>query len=333
MAESLIEVQNVSKHFPITSGFLISRTKGALRAVDDVSFVIYEKETVALVGESGSGKTTLAMMLLGVETPSSGKIFFKGTDTASIKGKARKRILKQIGMVFQDPFSSLDPRKSVSWIVTEPMMIHGSPKSEREQRAVDLMKMVGLPGTQISRFPHEFSGGQRQRIAVARALAMNPSFVILDEAVAALDVSVQAQILNLLEDIQDEFGLTYFFISHDLNVVRHISDRVVVMYLGKVVEVALTEEVFENPNHPYTRALLAAIPVPNPAIMKNRKSVSLKGSIPSPINPPSGCRFRTRCPYAFDKCAAEEPPLIDIGDGHLSACHLNAEKQIVVPSV
>ena len=290
--------------------------------MDDISFTIKKGETVGLVGESGSGKSTTANMVMRLIDITSGAILFEGRDISRAKPRELKEFRKRTGIVFQDPYSSLDPRKNIFQLISESMAVHGwGTKEQRALRVYDLLERVGLKKTDARRYPHQFSGGQRQRIAIARALALTPSLVVADEAVSALDVSVQAKILNLFTDIQREFNLSYLFITHDLSVLRHISNQVVVMYLGKIMEYGMVDDIFERSRHPYTRALLQAIPVPNPKLMKERSFVPLKGEIPSPINPPSGCRFRTRCPYAQLKCANEVPPLEKIGDQHFVSCH------------
>jgi oligopeptide/dipeptide ABC transporter ATP-binding protein len=290
--------------------------------VDDISFTIKKGETVGLVGESGSGKSTTANMVMRLIDITSGSIFFEGTDISRAKHGDLKEFRKRTGIVFQDPYSSLDPRKNIFQLISEPMVVHKwGTKDQRALRVYDLLERVGLKKTDARRYPHQFSGGQRQRIAIARALALTPSLVVADEAVSALDVSVQAKILNLFLDIQREFNLSYLFITHDLSVLRHISNQVVVMYLGKIMEYGTVDDIFERSRHPYTRALLQAIPVPNPKLVNERTFVPLKGEIPSPINPPSGCRFRTRCPYAQPKCASEIPLLEKIDEQHFVSCH------------
>ncbi|HET6485618.1 MAG TPA: oligopeptide/dipeptide ABC transporter ATP-binding protein [Spirochaetia bacterium] len=309
---ALLAVQNLVKHFP--------SPHGPVRAVDGISFRVQEGETLGLVGESGCGKTTTGRLLLRLEEPGSGAALFEGRDIFGIPKKGLREYRRAVQMVFQDPFASLDPRMTASEIVVEPLVVYGlCRRRERKDRANELLSMVGLDPSHANRFPHEFSGGQRQRIGIARALAVGPRLVVCDEPVSALDVSIQAQIINLLKDLQQARGLTYIFIAHDLSVVKHISDRVVVMYLGKVMEIASKRELFARPLHPYTRALLASIPVPDPDYPG--ESFVLEGDAPSPIRPPSGCRFRTRCPVAFDRCGREEPPLVEVGDGHLAACH------------
>jgi len=319
--DAVLEVRNLVKHFPVTRGFLIKRKVGSVRAVDDISFVVRRGETVGLVGESGSGKSTTTNMVMRLTDVTSGSIYFEGKDISHAKPGKLKNFRRKTGIVFQDPYSSLDPRKNIFQLISEPMAVHGwGTKQERALRVYDLLERVGLKKADARRYPHQFSGGQRQRIAIARALALTPSFVVADEAVSALDVSVQAKILNLFLDIQKEFNLSYLFITHDLSVLRHIGNQVVVMYLGKIMEYGTVNDIFERSRHPYTRALLQAIPVPNPKLMKERNFVPLKGEIPSPVNPPSGCRFRTRCPYAQPKCSQEIPQLEKIADEHFVSC-------------
>ena len=314
----LVEVQNLVKHFPITGGVLL-REVAAVKAVDGVSFVIHPGETLGLVGESGCGKSTLGRLILRLEEPTRGDILFQGESILSHDNRKMRALRKEMQIIFQDPFSSLNPRKSVAHIVGEPLYVHGmTNRREREARVLDLLEVVGLKREHMRRYPHQFSGGQRQRIGVARALALNPKLIICDEAVSALDVSIQAQVINLLEDLQDEFGLTYLFISHALSVVQHISDRVAVMYLGKIVEAAESGSLYEKPLHPYSQALLSAAPIPDPA--RKRRRIVLPGDVPSPINPPGGCRFHTRCLYAKDVCAQAEPELKEIEPNHYAAC-------------
>jgi oligopeptide transport system ATP-binding protein len=316
----LLAVDDLVKHFDIRGGLMGISKLGAVRAVDGVSFTVTEGETLGLVGESGCGKTTLGKVILRLLPPTSGSVMFEGKPLFKLNSRELKAARRDIQVVFQDPYASLNPRMSVGEIVGEGLYVHGmTNRREREAAVRDLLKRVGLNQQHIHRYPHEFSGGQRQRIGIARALALRPKFIVCDEPVSALDVSVQSQVLNLLSDLQDEFQLTYLFIAHNLAVVRHLSSRVGVMYLGKLAELAAADDLYENPRHPYTKALLSAIPIPDPTVRRER--IVLKGDLPSPANPPSGCRFHTRCPMAQEICKIEEPPLRDIGGGHLSACH------------
>jgi oligopeptide transport system ATP-binding protein len=323
-AEPLVKVENLTKHFPITRGILIQRQVGAVQAVDDVSFVVCHGETLGLVGESGCGKTTAGRTLLGLYPATAGAITIDGHNVQSAKGRELLAIRRKAQMIFQDPYASLNPRWTVNGIVSEPLRVHKLFKSgkERSERVKELLELVGLSARLVNRFPHEFSGGQRQRIGIARALASEPLFIVCDEPISALDVSIQAQVVNLLEDLQDRFGLTYLFIAHDLSMVRHICTRVAVMYLGVIVELAERNELYENPQHPYTKSLLSAVPVPDPKAARLRKRVILEGDVPSPINPPSGCRFHTRCPIAVERCSQERPEWRDLGQSHFVACHL-----------
>ena len=320
--EPLVRVEGLKKYFE-SGGGLLSRRGAPVKAVDDVSFDIRRGETLGLVGESGCGKTTVGRTLLRLYEPTAGRILFDGTDVAGLSGRELRRLRARMQMVFQDPYSSLNPRQNVGNIVAEPLRIHGIPEgSSVEQRVAELLDIVGLPSGAAARYPHEFSGGQRQRIGVARALAVNPDLIVADEPVSALDVSIQAQVINLLEDLQRKFGLTYLFIAHDLAVVRHISDRIAVMYLGSIVEVAPAEELYDRPLHPYTRALLSAVPIPDPVVEATRERILLVGDLPSPAAPPSGCRFHTRCPWVQPtRCSAEVPALRQLGPGHTAACH------------
>ena len=316
----LLEVRGLKKYFPIRRG-IFSRVSGHVRAVDGVDLWLRPGETLGLVGESGSGKTTTGRCILRLLEPTEGTVVFEGVDLLKLAPADMRRMRRQIQVIFQDPYSSLNPRMRIGTIVGEPLTIHKIAKgSEREHRVADLLKRVGLDPSAMKRYPHEFSGGQRQRIGIARALALNPKLIICDEPVSALDVSVQAQVVNLLMDLQAEFSLTYLFIAHDLSVVEHISDRVAVMYLGKIVEVADAEELYKDPKHPYTQALLSAVPVPDPTATPQR--IGLKGDLPSPAAPPPGCAFHPRCPVAVDVCSREEPRLVDSGRGHLASCHL-----------
>lgn len=320
--ENLIEVKNLKEYFNINVGFLKSKP---LKAVDDVSFAIKKGETLGLVGESGCGKTTVGRTLLHLYKPTGGEIWFDGKQ---IKTKADiKDFRKKATMVFQDPYSSLNPRMTVSDIIGEPLDVHKlyKTKEEREAKILELMEHVGLNSEHAARYAHEFSGGQRQRIGIARALAVNPSFIVCDEPVSALDVSIQAQVINMFDELQEKLGLTYLFIAHDLLVVRHISDRIAVMYLGKMVELADAKEIYDHPLHPYSKALMSAVPVPDPKIARANQRISLQGDIPSPLNAPSGCPFRTRCPYATDICAETMPEFKEVSKGHFVACHRTAE--------
>lgn len=320
-AEALLEVRNLVKHFPVTRGIVFSRQIGAVRAVDGVSFTLGRGETLGLVGESGCGKSTTGRLVLRLIEATSGEVRFEGRNVFTFGPREMRGLRREMQVVFQDPFASLNPRMTVGDIVGEPLAIHRLAKgAEREQRVRRALEVVGLSAHQATRYPHEFSGGQRQRIGVARAVVVHPKVVILDEPVSALDVSVQAQVINLLQDLQREFKLAYLFIAHDLSVVKHVSDRVAVMYLGKIVEVAGKEELYGNPLHPYTKALLAAIPIPDPKVRGERPV--LEGDVPSPLNPPPGCRFHTRCPLAQTACRNEEPAFREKQPGHFAACHL-----------
>jgi oligopeptide transport system ATP-binding protein len=320
-APPLVEVRHVRKYFPIRKGVL-QREVARVHAVDDVSFAVREGETLGLVGESGCGKSTLARTVLRLLVPTGGEILFRGRRIDGYGVRQLRPLRREMQMVFQDPYASLNPRKRVGTIVGDPMRIHGvGDKRERKARVEELLETVGLSPEHYNRFPHEFSGGQRQRIGLARALALRPKLIVADEPVSALDVSIQSQMLNLLEDLQDEFGLTYVFIAHDLGVVRHVSDRVAVMYLGKLVELSPAEELYQRPIMPYTEALLSAVPIPDPDLAAARERIVLPGDVPSPIDPPAGCRFHPRCRYATQVCREVEPPLVEYGNGHLAACH------------
>jgi oligopeptide/dipeptide ABC transporter ATP-binding protein len=317
----ILRIEGLVKHFPIRAGIL-KRTVGHIHAVDGVDLEIKAGETVGLVGESGCGKTTLSRTIIKLTEPTAGKIIFNGSDITRFSRRQMRDVRKEMQIVFQDPYASLNPRMTVRDIIGEPLHIHGGYGGERGRHRVDeLLRTVGLSPEHANRFPHEFSGGQRQRIGVARALALNPQLIILDEPVSALDVSIRAQVVNLLESLQRDFGLTYIFVAHDLSVVRHVSDRVAVMYLGKVVEIGSKHDIYERPSHPYTQALLSAVPIEEPGQRGKRERIVLEGDVPSPANPPSGCRFRTRCWKAQAICAEEEPELVDRGTGHPTACH------------
>jgi len=320
--EPILVVDHLVKHFPIKAGILFDRQIGAVQAVDDVSFTVNRGETLGLVGESGCGKSTLARTILQLIPPTSGSVRFEGREIAGIGRRASRELRRDMQMVFQDPYASLNPRKRVAQIIGDPMRLHGIVKGDQVKDVVrDLLEWVGLNPEHYNRFPHEFSGGQRQRIGIARALSLRPKLIIADEPVSALDVSIQAQIINLLEDLQEEFNLTYIFVAHDLSVVRHVADRIAVMYLGKIVEIGPAEAVYNTPIHPYTQALLSAVPIPDPRANAAREQIILEGDVPSPANPPPACRFHTRCPRATEICSAEEPELIDHGGEHFAACH------------
>lgn len=317
---NILEVRRLKKYFPVAVDFL-GRPTAYLKAVDDVSFTVRKGETLGLVGESGCGKSTTGRTIIRLYEPTEGEVYFEGR--AIDNRTAKRQLRRSMQMIFQDPYASLNPRMTVADIVGEPLDIHGlASGGERTERIAGLLQMVGLNPEHAGRFPHEFSGGQRQRVGIARALAVNPAFIICDEPISALDVSIQAQVVNLLERLQQELGLTYLFIAHDLAMVKHISNRVAVMYVGKIVEIAKSGDLYSKPQHPYTQALLSAIPIPDPIVEATRERICLSGDVPSPVNPPSGCRFRTRCRYAKPLCAEQEPELLDCGGGHLVACHL-----------
>jgi oligopeptide/dipeptide ABC transporter ATP-binding protein len=329
MSDTLLRVEGLTKHFPVTSGVIMKKQVGAVKAVDGVSFTVERGETLGIVGESGCGKSTLARCVMRLLDPTAGTIEFDGRDITTVSRKELRQVRREMMMVFQDPYASLNARKRVGFIVGEPLEVHGiGTDAERKRRVQELLEVVGLNPEHYNRFPHEFSGGQRQRIGVARALTVNPKLIVCDEPVSALDVSVQAQILNLLDDLQKEFGLTYVFIAHDLNVVRHISDRVMVMYLGKAVEIGTGEELYLTPQHPYTAALLSAVPIANPKLGRERKQIVLEGDVPNPINPPDGCRFHPRCPrFSEGRCDVDEPHLRTIREtGHEVSCHFPLER-------
>ena len=319
--EVLLSVKYLTKLFPVKSGFLFGKNNSYVHAVDGVSFDVYKGETLGLVGESGCGKSTTGRAILQLHKPTSGSVVFDGKELTTLKGGEMRAMRRNMQMIFQDPYASLNPRMTVGQIIGEPMEIHNTYKAEAQTKRVkELLEVVGLNPAFINRYPHEFSGGQRQRIGIARALALEPKMVVCDEPISALDVSVQAQVVNLLEDLQSQMGLTYLFIAHDLSMVRHISNRIGVMYLGVIVELADRNELYDEPLHPYTQALLSAVPYPDPFVEETRQRIILEGDVPSPINPPSGCRFHTRCPLATEQCSQERPPLTDRGGGHYCAC-------------
>ena len=326
--EVLLSVKDLNKHFPIKSGIIFKKSNAYVHAVDGVSFDIYKGETLGLVGESGCGKSTTGRTVLQLYKPTSGSVMFDGKDLATLKGNELRAIRKDLQMIFQDPYASLNPRMTVGQIIGEPMDIHNTYRGEKQTKRVkELLELVGLNPAFINRYPHEFSGGQRQRIGIARALALEPKLIVCDEPISALDVSIQAQVVNLLEDLQKEMDLTYLFIAHDLSMVRHISNRIAVMYLGIIIELAERNELYKNPMHPYSQALLSAVPYPDPEIEENRQRIILEGDVPSPVNPPSGCRFRTRCRFAKDICAKERPEFKEVKPGHFVACHFDVSQQ------
>jgi len=322
--DHILEVSGLKKHFPISAGIVFQRQVGAVRAVDGVSFNVIRGETLGLVGESGCGKSTTGRTILQLYRPTEGSVKFEGQELSTMGGNELRQMRKQMQIIFQDPFASLNPRMTVGSIVSEPLQIHNTHpyKKERQQYVESLLERCGLNPYFINRYPHEFSGGQRQRIGIARALALNPSFIVADEPISALDVSIQAQVVNLMEELQQEMGLTYLFIAHDLSMVRHICDRVAVMYLGKIVELGPVDDVYDNPQHPYTQSLLSAVPVPDPRVEEGRQRIIIAGDLPNPANPPTGCNFNTRCPVEFELCHNEpDPPLIEVRPNHYAACH------------
>jgi oligopeptide transport system ATP-binding protein len=333
VTETILEVRDLVKHYPITQGIVFKKTIGHIKAVDGVSLDLKQGETLGIVGESGCGKSTLARILMNLDKPTAGTVRYKGQDVFSLGAGQMRRLRRNVQLVMQDPYTSLNPRMTVGDIIGEPFEIHKdvAPKGSRRRKVEELLEVVGLSPEHINRYPHQFSGGQRQRIGIARALALRPEVIVCDEPVSALDVSIQAQVMNLLERLQGEFGLSYVFIAHDLSVVRHIADRVAVMYLGKIVEIGTEDQIYEGPTHPYTQALLSAVPVPDPTSRETKTVIRLEGDVPSPADPPSGCRFRTRCWKAQDICAAKEPALElrDTSD-HPSACHFAERRQVVV---
>lgn len=326
--ENLLDINGLKMHFPVKSNGLLRRTVGAVKAVDGLSFSVKRGETLGLVGESGCGKSTTGRAILQLHRPTAGTVNFDGKDLTKLNGESLRQMRRKVQIIFQDPYASLNPRMTVGDIVGEPIRVHNlRTGKEVRTRVEELLRVVGLNPYFINRYPHEFSGGQRQRIGIARALAVEPDFIVCDEPVSALDVSIQAQIINLLQDLQGQFGLTYLFIAHNLSVVKHISDRVAVMYLGKMVELAPSKQLYANPMHPYTQALLSAVPIPDPEVEKQRQRIILQGDVPSPLNPPSGCHFHTRCPIVIDKCKVEDPPFQDYGGGHFVACWRATESQ------
>lgn len=322
--KNLLEIENLKVYFPVYRGTLIKKKVAEVKAVDDISFQVVKGETLGLVGESGSGKTTAGQAILQIEPPTHGRIIFEGRDVTGLKKKEIRKLRREMQMIFQDPFSSLNPRMKIGNIIEEPIIAHQltNNRKENRERVEELLHMVGLMPSMAERFPHEFSGGQRQRIGIARALAVKPKLIICDEPVSALDVSIQAQVINLIEELQEKLNLTYLFIAHDLAVVRHISDRIAVMYLGKLVEIASRIDLYRNPLHPYTKALLSAVPIPDPRLEATREHIVLKGEIPSPMFPPSGCRFHTRCQEVMPQCKSEIPQLKEVDTNHFVSCHL-----------
>jgi oligopeptide transport system ATP-binding protein len=318
---ALVRIRDLKVHFPISRGLILQKQVGAVKAVDGVSFDVMRGETLGLVGESGCGKSTTGRAILQLLKPTAGQVQFEGEDLIRLKGESLRKMRRRMQMIFQDPYASLNPRMTVGDIVGEPLIVHKLMRGpERRERVQELLNVVGLNPYFVNRYPHEFSGGQRQRIGVARALAVQPDFIICDEPISALDVSIQAQIINLLEELQDQFHLTYLFIAHDLSVVRHISDRIAVMYLGKIVELTDRGKLYENPLHPYTQALLSAVPIPDPVVEEKRQRIILQGDVPSPAHPPEGCHFNTRCPRVMDVCHQQDPEFRDVGGGHWVAC-------------
>ncbi len=322
-SSALVQVRGLKKYFPISQGIIFQRKVADVKAVDGLDFEIRKGETLGLVGESGCGKSTTGRTILQLYRPTEGNVVFQGKDLAALKGEDLRKMRRNMQMIFQDPYASLNPRMTVGDIIGEPLEVHNIAKGkDKKARVEDLLKVVGLNPYFINRYPHEFSGGQRQRIGIARALAVQPDFIVCDEPISALDVSIQAQIINLLEELQQQFNLTYLFIAHDLSVVRHISDRIAVMYLGKIVELTDRDALYRNPRHPYTKALLSAVPIPDPLVEEKRERVILTGDVPSPVNPPKGCRFHTRCPIAVEQCKVDDPAWRDLGEDHWVACHL-----------
>ena len=320
---ALVQIKGLKKYFPITQGIIFQRKVADVKAVDGLDFSITNGETLGLVGESGCGKSTTGRSILQLYRPTAGEVIFQGKDLAKIQGEELRKMRRNMQMIFQDPYASLNPRMTVGDIIGEPLEVHNIAKGkDKKDRVQELLQVVGLNPYFVNRYPHEFSGGQRQRIGIARALAVQPDFIVCDEPISALDVSIQAQIINLLEELQGKFNLTYLFIAHDLSVVRHISDRVAVMYLGKIVELTDRDSLYKTPLHPYTKALLSAVPIPDPVVEEKRERIILTGDVPSPVNPPSGCRFHTRCPVAIEKCKTEDPAWRDAGNNHWVACHV-----------